>query len=141
MGNINKHKSKGLNMKRPHKHALLIMQLAEKLQSDHEAYKEISRKRGDEWMDMDTMPVWFDSVEYRFKPDTVIINGIECPRPNIKVLDYGTTYYVARPDRIQRYAASIWINDDDDNYRLTTDQIYLSEEDIKTVLKAKGLIV
>ena len=80
-----------------HKHAELIAKFAEVAKitdQPHKQFQYLSRKHGG-WRTFNKEnPKWNPDVAYRFKRETVVVNGVEVPRPlRYEELVHGTTYW------------------------------------------------
>ena len=81
-----------------HKHAELIAKFAEVAKTTdqpHKQFQYLSRKHGGWRTFKKDNPKWNPDVAYRFKQETVVVNGVEVPRPlRYEELAQGLTYYV-----------------------------------------------
>ena len=76
--------------------------------------------------------------EFRVKPSTIIINGIEVPYPETKALHHEPMFYIpnlAQPDNPQNLR---WFGDDDDFKWLAAGLVHLEKS--AAVLHAKALL-
>jgi hypothetical protein len=90
------------------------------------------------WVPIHNSPLWSELSQYRRKPRTININGIEVPEPVREPLERGTTYYMPC---IQPYSAketneTEWLNDECDHCWLKAGIIHLTEEAAATHTKA-----
>ena len=91
-----------------HKHAELIAKFAEVAKTTdqpHKQFQYLSRKHGG-WRTFNKEnPKWNPDVAYRFKRETVVVNGVEVPRPlRYEELVNGVAYYLLDP----LSAANLW---------------------------------
>ncbi len=122
---------------RPHKHADLIAKLAEKLKTDHQAWRKMQMlSSSNEWINLINFPIFQEHVEYRFVPETVNINGVECLKSVSDPLQEDQYYYMPNILSIDGFTRSVWNNDESDNLRLESNLIHLTPEDAITVAKA-----
>lgn len=81
-----------------HKHAELIAKFAEVAKTTDQPHKEfqyLSRKHGGWRTFKKGNPKWNPDVAYRFKRETVVVNGVEVSRPmRYEELVHGTTYWM-----------------------------------------------
>lgn len=83
------------------------------------------------------IPVWNDSCEYRIKPATVSINGIEAPKGLTEAPALGTKYYI--PEIGQRYTcvnSFTWTHDTFDLMMLERGIVHLTKENAIAMAKA-----
>ena len=84
-------------MKQGHIHAELMAQYAEDAMAHSEPWKLWQIKTGSfDWIDCKFSPTWDPSCEFRRKPKTHIVNGVEVPDLRISP-EYGNYYYLADP--------------------------------------------
>lgn len=63
--------------------------------------------RSGRWLQCLIPPTWFSSLNYRRKPETIGINGIDVPKPRIAGLFFGQSYFT--PNLVTGAAkADIW---------------------------------
>ena len=83
-----------------HKHAELIAKFAEVAKitdQPHKQFQYLSRKHGGWRTFKKGNPKWNPNVAYRFKRETVVVNGVEVPRP-LKYSEVGSgTFYLVDP--------------------------------------------
>lgn len=72
-------------MRKPHKHSEIIKAWADG------AEIEFRNQDATTWTQINNRPRWFDTTEYRIKPNTVLINGVECAAPCIDISEYRIT--------------------------------------------------
>ncbi|KLU13980.1 hypothetical protein [Xenorhabdus griffiniae] len=124
-----------------HIHADLITQYAQIAQTDNEPWRHFQCKTltNNDWDDCITpIAFWFDR-EYRLKPRTIKIGGIEVPEPVRGPLVIGTEYYTPAINSISLYANRVtWGNDTCDIEWLQRGLIHLDRESAE--LHARALI-
>jgi hypothetical protein len=64
-----------------HKHAALMLQYAQDAAETETPWERWEWRRGHGWIDMTGSPLWVNEYEYRRKPRTININGLEVPEP------------------------------------------------------------
>lgn len=75
--------------------------------------------------------------DVRVKPETVMINGIECPAPMRGVPEYKERYFVPTLDDADNgYFCSLWDNEGIDRDRLAAGLCFRAAEDAAAVAKA-----
>lgn len=84
-------------MNKPHKHAALMLQYAQDAAETETPWErwEVRVKSANYWEILTRHPSWYDDCEYRRKPRTININGIEVPEPMREEPEIGTYYYIA----------------------------------------------
>lgn len=84
----------------------------------------------DDWFDDDNPLVYLtdDTFEWRIKPETIDINGIEVPCPVREPLRYGQIYYTPRIRDEVLYAELKWNDDNIDRRLLERGLIHLTKE-------------
>jgi hypothetical protein len=80
-------------------------------------------KHREGWIKLDTHPAWYADREYRRKPKTVSVNGIELPAPYRGEMEYRQLYFV-----ITNTTPATWNNDPVDLMRRETGQLHLTKE-------------
>lgn len=124
---------------RPHKHADLIAKLVEMLKTDHEAYNKLQffNRMNNTWENCKYI-YFHESEQYRFKPETVTINGVECPKAESEPCKDGCSYWIPQLDCKFLFKGSTWDGNGDmyDLHRLENNLVYLTKEDAITVAKA-----
>ena len=87
-----------------HKHAELIAKFAEVAKitdQPHKQFQYLSRKHGGWRTFKKGNPKWNPDVAYRFKRDTVVVNGVEVPRPlRYEEMINGLDYWVVVPTAV-----------------------------------------
>ena len=114
------------NTKTGHKHAELMLAYATESLTDAKAYLnwEVRTAPG-EWFDISCHPLWHTDMEYRRKPRTVLIDGIEVPKPEITAPKLGTMYWSAEPTAID---ALKWNDDKYDARTLDAGLVHLTKD-------------
>jgi hypothetical protein len=84
--------------KQGHVHAELMAQYAEDAKTHAEPWKlwELRAKGGD-WYDCTLHPYWLETQEFRRKPKTHIVNGVEIPDLRIRPKE-GQVYWYPDPN-------------------------------------------
>ena len=118
-------------MTKPHKHKDLIIAWAngETIQcwnNDLQVWVELCH------------PNFNNDVEFRVKPRTISINGIEVPAPEQQALDAGTVYYSPYLLHEDLFEAFYWRDDDVDKRTLSRGLVHLTKE--AAVRHAKALL-
>ena len=114
------------NTKTGHKHADLMLAYATESLTDDKAYLNWEvRTHFSKWSDLSSPPIWHIDNEYRRKPHTVLIDGIEVPKPETTAPKLGTMYWSAGPTRID---ALKWNGDEYDVRVLEAGLVHLTKE-------------
>lgn len=69
------------------------------------------------------------SMKVRIKPDTVTINGIECPAPMTEVPEMGSCYYAPTPTCEAKFTPWGWSNDASDQRLFAEGLCFATAED------------
>lgn len=80
------------------------------------------------------MPIFLEECDYRKKPKTVMINGVECPEAETEKPAMETDYYVV--DLISGFSKYKWYESSRNNAYLAKKLIYLTAEDATLVSTA-----
>lgn len=118
------------NNQKSHPHAesmLLYAQDAFETDKPWEKW-EVKRVDRENWLNMSDHPAWIAGYEYRRKPKTILVNGIEVPEPVRKPLKESETYWLAVPTNPRRAFSTVWINNEDDEYFLRSGLVHLTKE-------------
>jgi len=124
-----------MSTQKRHKHAELMLQYAQDA-AETETPWERWQFKWKEWEDCEFCPEWNNEFEYRRKPRTININGIEVPEPMREVPKDGTKYYMPMCDR--EVDCSVWQNSMSDNRWLSWGVCHLTREAAE--LHAKALL-
>jgi len=100
-----------------HPHAELMLQYAQDAMETDFPCDRWQYKSGGNWQPCINNPLWHKTHQYRRKPKTININGIEVPEPERKALEDETKYFVPNLDGGFRSVEYRWNNDSTD-YRL-----------------------
>ena len=120
------------NKPTPHPHAesmLLYAQDATETEKPWERWE--CKEAGTGWYNLTYHPVWNYFVNYRRKPCTILIKGIEVPEPVKRELLEGQSYYVVDITCHKFMQIQYWNNDPLDTRFLERGLIHLSEENAK----------
>jgi hypothetical protein len=112
-----------------------------------ERWEEYRRSELIGWISVNKHPEWDDCTEYRRKPRTIHINGIEVPEPCREPLEGVTHYYM--PDLVESaggsssglssgWVWSAWDDDEVDHARLKAGIVHLTKEAAE--MHAKALV-
>ena len=108
-----------------------------------ERWEEYRRSELIGWISVNKHPEWDDCTEYRRKPRTIHINGIEVPEPCREPLACDTKYYMPAlvwsvDDLNGGWFGSEWGDDDIDHTRLNSGIVHLTKE--AAALHARALL-
>ena len=132
----------GVNNMPQHKWYKELMAVAEAAKTSDDPFDCIQwRTPHNEWTDEIQMPKWETSgVEYRVKPRTITINGIEVPEPCRVKPEMGQRYFIATG----AYSCGegiilfeTWRDNHYDNFWLNNGRIHLKEEDARAHVEAE----
>lgn len=111
-----------------HPHAELMIQYGEESKTNPRAWENWQYKSSVEWRDCSAVPNWNDLCEYRRKPEVIIINGIEVPKPLTKAPEVSTLIYLPSIRHGEEYATWIWTDGGRDRYALKNGLVHLTQE-------------
>ncbi|QPB42182.1 hypothetical protein [Rodentibacter haemolyticus] len=122
-----------------HIHAKLMAEYAKDAMETDKPWKrwEVKNDSDVKWYACKNHPAWHEDRQYRRKPKTILINGIEVPEPVREPLHKGDTYYTPDFDK-NMYSALGWCDDDYDIEYLRNGIIHLTKEN--AIAHAKALI-
>lgn len=120
-------------MTTPHPQAHLLRAIADG--------KQMQIKRPSEWRNCDasTALAGLASVaphHIRIKPETVLINGIECPAPMRVEPEQGSLYYAPTPTREVKFTPWGWSNDASDQRFFAEGLCFATAEDAAAAARA-----
>lgn len=117
-------------MNKPHKHAALMLQYAQDAAETERPWELWQCKYPfSEWEPMEPIKrgaFFHPEVEYRRKPLTININGIEVPEPMREKPEDGTKYYMPMCDN--EVDCSVWANSMSDTRWLNWGVCHLTRE-------------
>ena len=67
--------------------------------------------------------------DYRIKPKTILVYGVEVPAPETKKPELGHWYYCPFFSHVRQFSKTRWSDNNVDNYRLSNGLVYLRKED------------
>lgn len=128
------------NNQKGHPHAeSMLLYAQDALETDKPWERwEVKRADRENWLNMSNHPAWISDYNYRRKPQTILVNGIEVPEPVRKPLKESETYWLAVPTNRNRAVSIVWIDDKDDEYALQCGLIHLTKE--AAVLHAEAML-
>jgi hypothetical protein len=97
-----------------HKHAVLMAEYAKDAAEHVQPWELWQCSLTGVWSGVIEHPKWALDTEYRRKPRTITINGIEVPEPLRVAPPSGTIYYVAMPCNANSYVDWTWFDDRSD---------------------------
>jgi hypothetical protein len=135
--NFTDHEHKPTTMK-PHPHAALMRQYADDADETDRPWErwQVRFPHAQTWAELGCQsPTWCSDYEYRRKPRTININGIEVPEPVREPLEESEPYYLAQAD--SDYLPKIhWSNCPSDQRWLRYGIIHLTREAAETHARA-----
>lgn len=123
-----------------HIHAELMLQYAQDaMETDKpwERWEFFSHIR-EVWVRLGSSPCWFTNAQYRRKKETIVINGIEVPKPVDKSLRNGQEYLLVDILSDDLTLCLYWHGDVEDKRYLERGLIHLDEE--SAIIHAKALL-
>lgn len=121
-----------LGTKVPHPHAESMLLYAQDAMETDKPWERWECSNGsDEWMTLMVNPLWFLDYNYRRKPRTILINGIEVPEPYYGDIDDYTYYYFIDFSSFAGYSKSYWDGDVLDMNRKVNGSLHLTEENAR----------
>lgn len=84
------------------------------------------RAPGGTWTQLNDHPVWGEGIEYRRKPQVILVNGIEVPAPETKAPAPGTTYFIADPANANHQRPRSWVDKGCDHEVLKRGLVHLT---------------
>lgn len=122
---------------KPHKHWRLMRDYAQDAQETDRPWDRWQyRYKDGDWQDETGPFIFYTDFEYRRKPRTININGIEVPEPMREKPEDGTKYYMPMCDNEVDF--SVWQNSMSDNRWLSWGVCHLTREAAE--LHAKALL-
>lgn len=128
------------NNQKGHLHAISMLLYAQDALETDKPWERWEFKHMDRgsWLSMSDHPAWNPDYEYRRKPKTILVNGIEVPEPVRKPLKYSETYWLAVPTNRNRAVSATWFGDDDDELFLRKGLVHLTKE--TAILHAEAML-
>lgn len=121
----------------PHAESMLLY-AQDALETDKPWERWECNDGGTEWYGLTNNPVWSLSVDYRRKPKTILVNGIEVPEPVRTSLEKYEQYWIAAPS-VKGFTLQVrWIEDNEDFRLLHSGLIHLTKE--AAVLHSKAML-
>ena len=124
-----------------HIHAHLMSQYAEDAMVSETPWEMWEWCCNGEWVTCKKSPGWWECAQYRRKPKTHIVNGVEIPdlRVNPK---YNERYYLANPTKSEFVHLYTFCGDNQDNLWSKRGLIYKHTEEGKqaAILHAKAML-
>jgi len=114
-----------------HKHAELAIEYAQDMLNDEYPWRlwQYKNEYQPNWKECTPeMMAFYKNVEYRRKPRTILINGIEVPEGIKSEPKYGTRYYMPNLQDITDVCYSTWDGNSDDKNWLKLGIVHLNEE-------------
>lgn len=113
-----------------HVHAELMLDYAKDAMETESPWDrwELHIESTDEWIELTSSPMWYESNKYRRKTKTININGYEVPEPVREQLKDGQTYYIADFSSAGYVEKYTWTNDQIDSEWLSNGTIHLTKE-------------
>lgn len=122
-----------------HKHAELMLQYAQDAMTTDtpwELWEYKDTYKNGQWLTLNSNPAWYPTDEYRRKPRTIKINGVDVPEPCREMLEEGTEYWVPLIGSSSLAAMYGWEGCSRDERILPRGLIHLTREDAEAHAKA-----
>lgn len=126
-------------MKTPHPHAAAMLLYAEDAAETDTPWErwEFSRERNS-FRPCFAHPEWYENHQYRRKPKTITVNGVEVPEPIREELKNIERYYLAYPISEELYAEYYWTGAKPDKLWLEKGLIHSTKE--AAIAHAKAML-
>ena len=113
-----------------HPHANSALDYATEMLTDPAPWVNWEYRNGanHDWCPCSKNPVWGRHMEYRRKPRTITINGIEVPEPVREPLTLNQDYYAVRLEYPDGFLKPTWCHSVRDSRYLVAGLIHLTEE-------------
>ena len=111
-----------------HKHADLMLLYAQDALETDKPWTRWEMLVHDKWAVLTSNPTWHEALEYRRKPQTILVNGIEVPKPETRAPKYDTLYWVPDLKSKSFFDCFTWCNDDVDFRHLERRIVHLNNE-------------
>lgn len=119
--------------KTPSRHAELMIELGERMKENKEAWRDIEIKKplNGEWEGIDVPPAFYEDLDFRWKPMSIIVNGerVELPRPVERELDYEQEYWTPVLKKSFGVSLLCWTDDNTDYALSKSGLVFLTKED------------
>ena len=89
---------------------------------------QVKFKNSDGWVTCGDHPIFSEKYEYRRKPRTILINGIEVPEPEREPLKFGERYCIPHLYVSSKIGEFYWAGDDLDLRCLNRGVVHLTKE-------------
>lgn len=120
-----------MSTNKPHPHAESMKLYAQDaMETDRPWERWECSDNQENWVDFITHPVWLHDLYYRRKPSTILINGIEVPKP-VRVLDFRQDYFYVDTSVLDGVTETFWSGDDYDYQRAAAGLIHLTEKNAR----------
>lgn len=111
-----------MNNKR-HPHADVIIAWAEGKEI------QVANQDKENWRDVSENELYFRTdFRYRIKPETILVNGIEVPKPETEAPEEGEDYYTPQPCNFDFFTRATWWGTEYDVMRLNRGLVHLLKE-------------
>lgn len=116
-------------MNRPHPHAASMLLYAQDAAETDKPWERWEFKGSDNGFNGCLKhPEWHEDFEYRRKPKTITVNGIEVPEPIREEPKVGEKYFLVSLTAFTLVTSNPWANDKYDNEWLNKGLVHLTEE-------------
>ena len=128
-------------MTRPHPHAASMLLYAQDAAETDKPWERwmCMYKKDAIWRDeFEEHPLWHEDFEYRRKPKTITVNGIEVPEPIREEPKVGEKYFLVSITALTLVTRNSWANDAYDTQWLNKGLLHFTEE--AAIAHAKALL-
>ena len=126
-------------MNQPHPHAASMLLYAQDAAETDKPWERWEFKGSDNGFNGCLKhPEWQEQFEYRRKPKTITVNGIEVPEPIREEPKVGEKYFLVSLTAFTLVTSNPWVNDKYDQQWLNRGLVHLTEE--AAIAHAKALL-
>lgn len=115
-------------MNTPHPHAALMLLYAQDAAETDKPWEHWEFKSDTGFRRCLKHPEWNEHFEYRRKPKTITVNGIEVPEPSRETPKIGDRYYLAYPVSSSGFVEYFWTNEAQEKSWLEKGLLHLTKE-------------
>lgn len=122
----------------PHLHAESMLLYAQDAMETDRPWErwECSDNCGGEWGSLSNHPIWGHWINYRRKPRTILINGIEVPEPVKQDLEPGRLFFLVNILDHEKIYSTSWNSNPIYDMWLKRGLIHLTEENARKHVEA-----
>lgn len=125
-------------MNQPHQHAASMLLYAQDAAETDKPWERWEFKGDAGFNGCLKHPEWNAHFEYRRKPKTITVNGIEVPEPIRETPKIGDQYYLAYPVSSSEFVSYFWTNAREEKMWIEKGLLHLTKE--AAIAHAKAMI-